>query len=299
MAATSEPAWEPHTVVDEAVVDAGPLRAFQALVDDGLPEVASGDPLPPLWHWLALPAWSPSSMLGIDGHPRRGSFLPPIDLPRRMFAGGQVTLHAPIPIDATVRREAEVTGVEHKRGRSGELVVVRTRTRLFVASALCLEERQDLIYRDAPTSPAEASAPVVQLPPPTEPAVPLRGTGAGEWVLHTDPTLLMRFSAATANAHRIHYDWPYATGVEGYPGLVVHGPLMSLLLAETARLSGLVDIRRLAHRNLAPLFCGEPATLCLAEDPDSPGTQIARLVSAETVRTSLSMATGSRGRGTP
>lgn len=289
MAATSEPGWEPHAVLDEAVVKAAPLVAFQTLVDDGLPAVGTGDALPPLWHWLALPDWSPSSLLSVDGHPRRGDFLPPIELPRRMFAGGEVRLHAPIAIGATVRREAAVTGVEHKQGRSGELVVVTTRTRLFDGATLCLEERQDLIYRDAAP---RASTPPTPLPPASEPAVPLHEIAAGEWALHTDPTVLMRFSAATANAHRIHYDWPYATGVEGYPGLVVHGPLMTLLLAETARLAGLADIRRLTHRNLAPLFCGDPATLRLAEEPDRPGTHIAQLVSAETVRTSLSIATG-------
>lgn len=291
--------WQPHVVTDEAVVETAPVAAFQALVDDGLPALAAGDPLPPLWHWLALPTWSPSSLLGADGHPRRGDFLPPIELPRRMFAGGEVTLHAPIPIGSTVRREAEVTGVECKHGRSGELVVVTTQTRLYAGATLCLEERQDLIYRDSPPpDPARAAPTRPALPPsgPVDPAVPLtavsEGSGGAAWALHTDPTLLMRFSAATANAHRIHYDWPYATGVEGYPGLVVHGPLMTLLLAEVVRLSGLGDVRRLAHRNLAPLFCGEPARLRLAEDPERPGAHLAQLVSAETVRTSLSITTG-------
>lgn len=282
--------WQPHVVSDEAVVEAGPIAAFQALVDDGMPALGVGDPLPPLWHWLALPTWSPSSQLGVDGHPRRGGFLPPIPLPRRMFAGGEVTLHAPIALGSTVRREAEVTGVEHKHGRSGELVVVTTRTRLYDGATLCLDERQDLIYRGAP--PRDPHTPPAPLPGAIDPAVPLERVGPGEWELHTDPALLMRFSAATANAHRIHYDWPYATGVEGYPGLVVHGPLMTLLLAESARLSGLADVRRLTHRNLAPLFCGDSARLHLAEEPDAPGTHRAHVVSAETVRTSLSLVTG-------
>lgn len=288
--------WQPHVVTDEAVVEAGPIAAFQALVDDGMPALGVGDPLPPLWHWLALPAWSPSSQLGVDGHPRRGGFLPPIPLPRRMFAGGEVTVHAPIPIGSTVRREAEVTGVERKRGRSGELVLVTTRTRLHLDGALCLEERQDLIYRDA--APPESDARPVPPPTPVEPAAPLARVAPDEWDLHTDPVLLMRFSAATANAHRIHYDWPYATGVEGYPGLVVQGPLMTLLLAETARLAGIAGIRRLTHRNLAPLFCGDAAQLHLAEDPDAPGAHLAQLVSAETVRTRLSIVTGPE-EGTP
>jgi len=283
--------WAPHTVVDEAVVETAPVAAFQALVDDGLPPVGTADVLPPLWHWLALPQWSPSALLGVDGHPRRGSFLPPVELPRRMFAGGEVRLYAPITIGATVRREAEVTDVEHKHGRSGELVVVTTRTRLFEGGTLCLEERQDLIYRDA--APRDPSAPVPPVPEAIDPAVPLAPQGAGEWALHTDPTLLMRFSAATANAHRIHYDWPYATGVEGYPGLVVHGPLMTLLLAETARLTGLDDIQSLSHRNLAPLFCGNPATLRLTPDDQRRDIHVARLVSGppgpQVVHTSLTL----------
>ncbi|MBB2893580.1 MaoC family dehydratase N-terminal domain-containing protein [Flexivirga oryzae] len=292
--------WRPHVVTDEAVAEAAPVAAFQALLDDGLPLLRAGDPLPPLWHWLALPIWPRSSALGADGHPRRGGFLPPIELPRRMFAGGEIILHAPIPIGSSVRRGAEVIGVEHKQGRSGALAVVTTRTRLHVGDTLCLEERQDLIYRSAP--PRDPDVPPAQPAPPmpVEPVVPAaplekvaEHDGGGEWVLRTDPTLLMRFSAATANPHRIHYDWPYATGVEGYPGLVVQGPLMTLLLAEAARLSGLADVRSLTHRNVAPLFCGDPGRLYLAADPDAPGTHLAHLVSAETVRTSLSIATGS------
>lgn len=283
-------AWEPHTVIDEAVVETVPLAAFQALVDDGLPILGAGDELPPLWHWLALPSWSPSSVLGTDGHPRRGSFLPPIELPRRMFAGGEVTLHAPIAIGSVVRREADVAGVEHKSGRSGDLVVVTTRTRLYHAATLCLEERQDLIFRgDAPRDPAAA---LPERPVASEPAVPLTQTAERVWRLRTDPTLLMRFSAATANAHRIHYDWPYATGVEGYPGLVVHGPLMTLLLAETARLAPPRGrITRLAHRNRAPLFCGQDAELRLTADAEEPERLVAELVSADTVCTSLTLTT--------
>lgn len=280
-------AWEPHTVTDHAVIEAAPLAAFQALVDDDLPVLRTGDELPPLWHWLALPQWSPSSVLGVDGHPRRGTFLPPIELPRRMFAGGEVTLHAPITIGSVVRREAEVTEVEHKSGRSGEFVVVTTRTRLYADATLCLEERQDLVYRaHAPRDPA---APPPEPPGTSQPAVPLTQVSDRVWRLHTDPTLLMRFSAATANAHRIHYDWPYATAVEGYPGLVVHGPLMTLLLAETARLappSG--RIVSLAHRNRAPLFCGQEAELRLSSAADA-GRLTAELVSADTVHTTLTL----------
>ncbi|MEX0426327.1 MaoC family dehydratase N-terminal domain-containing protein [Nocardioides sp. DS6] len=247
--------WEPHTVVDEALVDPAPVAALQVLLDDGLPPVGPGDPLPPLWHWVALPRWSPSSLLGLDGHPARGGFLPPVELPRRMFAGGEVTVHGPVRVGDVVRREAAVTSVEHKHGRSGELVVVTVVTRHFRGDVLAVEETQDLIYRGA--GGRSAPEPVRELAP----APPLARTGEWTWALRTDPSLLMRFSAATANAHRIHYDHPYATQVEGYPGLVVHGPLMTILLAEVARLEGVSGVTRLTHRNLAPLFCGAPATL--------------------------------------
>ena len=247
--------WKPHAVAEEALVDPAPVAALHALLDDDLPPLALGDPLPPLWHWVALPRWSRSSVLGPDGHPVRGGFLPPVALPRRMFAGGEVTFHAPVTVGDVVHREAAVTSVEHKHGRSGELVVVTVVTRLFARGALAVEESQNLIYR----GPGARSAPDPVRE--TTPARPLARVAAWEWSLHTDPTLLMRFSAATANAHRIHYDHPYATQVEGHPGLVVHGPLMTLLLAEVARIEGATGVTRLTHRNRAPLFCGEPAVL--------------------------------------
>ncbi|MGV9292624.1 FAS1-like dehydratase domain-containing protein [Amycolatopsis sp. NPDC003676] len=249
--------WEPHAVTTAELVDPAPVAALAALFDNGLPAPQPGDDLPPLWHWVALPRWPVSSELGSDGHPARGTFLPPIDLPRRMFAGGEVTMHRPPKIGETVTRRSIVDSVTEKSGRSGHLVIVVVRTVLSgVDGAPLVEERQDLIYREAGTTASEAA------PAPADLAgAPFRRSEDG-WDFATDPTLLMRFSAATANAHRIHYDWPYATRTEGYPGLVVHGPLMSLALAEVLRLdSPAARVTRLAHRNLAPLFCGQPAHL--------------------------------------
>lgn len=284
--------WEPRTVTDEAQVALGPVLALQSLLDDGLPTLGQGDPLPPLWHWVALPLWSRSGVLDVDGHPRRGTFLPPVPLPRRMFAGGRVHLLTPLRIGSTVRRKSVVTDVAEKHGRSGRLVVVDVATRLYDEDGrLAVDESQTLIYRAAALArtiregsvrPADAAA----LRPG---GPPLERRRPWEWTLSTDPTLLMRFSAATANAHRIHYDWPYATEVEGYPGLVVHGPLLALALAEVARLEGVTGITRLAHRNLAPLFCGMPATATQqreSADLDTGGTTLA-LVAKETPRTSL------------
>lgn len=190
-----------------------------------------------------------------------------------MFAGGTAAFPGTLRVGDTVRREARVESVTEKHGRSGTLVVVVVGVELYAPDGtLAVTEQQNLIYREAsavtgePPSPEPAAALV-----PGGPAVV--PDGPDRWRLVTDPTLLMRFSAATANAHRIHYDWPYATGVEGYPGLVVHGPLMTLALAETHRLGD--DDRHitgLAHRNLAPLLCAEPAVL--QSVPSESGTAV-------------------------
>lgn len=259
----SDTVWEPHTVVTEELLDPAPVAALAALFDDGLPAPAPGDPLPPLWHWVALPHWSTSSQLSVDGHPFRGSFLPPIELPRRMFAGGSIAFTGVLRVGDTVRREAVVESVTEKSGRSGKLTIVVTSTVLYAPDGTpAVTEKQNLIYREAAT-PAPGAPPAPETAATMVPAgPPLDPVGEGAWDFRTDPTLLMRFSAATANAHRIHYDWPYATGVEGYPGLVVHGPLMTLSLAETHRLSGDAEtVTALIHRNAAPLFCGQTATL--------------------------------------
>ncbi|WP_280241287.1 FAS1-like dehydratase domain-containing protein [Nocardia abscessus] len=261
-------AWQPHTVVTAEYVDPAPVAALSAVLDSGAPPVGVGDPLPPLWHWAALARWPMSSSIGPDGHPARGSFLPPVELPRRMFAGGEVRLHEEVAVGSTVRREARVVSVTSKTGRTGPLVVVDVEIRLYTEhGTLAVVERQNLIYREAakPGS-SDLTAPSA----PETPGPPLRRLAEWDWQLHTDPTVLMRFSAATANPHRIHYDWPYATGVEGYPGLVVHGPLMTLALAETIRRERPDPVPvRLRHRNLSPLFCSEPARIRRRDAPDA------------------------------
>ncbi|QWF84890.1 FAS1-like dehydratase domain-containing protein [Amycolatopsis sp. CA-230715] len=290
----SSPHWEPRTVITSERADPAPVAALAALFDDGIPAPRPGDELPPLWHWVALPRWPAAADLGPDGHPARGDFLPPVDLPRRMFAGGELTFHAPLHVGETVRRESTVESVTEKDGRSGKLVIAAVRTRLSTEDGmLAIDERQDLIYREAGSA--------AYTPPPVEDAAALRPSGSpfrraatGNWEFTTDPTLLMRFSAATANPHRIHYDWPYTTRVEGYPGLVVHGPLMSLALAEALRLDRVPGrVVRLAHRNKAPLFCGESARLDLAQCED--GCTADLIGPGGTVRTSLTVHIGLNG----
>lgn len=254
--------WQPHTITTDEVVEPAPVTALAALFDNGLPAPSPGDVLPPLWHWAALARWPVSSVLDTDGHPERGSFLPPVALPRRMFAGGEVAWHAPVTIGSTIRRQARVASVTEKSGRSGPMTIVVVRTRLYDSQGrLAVEETQDIVYRAAgAVAAAEPSAAEAAGLAPV--GSPLVRADDWDWHLTTDPTILMRFSAATSNAHRIHYDWPYATRVEGYPGLVVHGPLMTLALAEVARWeTGGQQASRLIHRNRAPLFCGHPARL--------------------------------------
>lgn len=241
------------------------VQAVGALFDDGLPVPGPGDILPPLWHWAALASWPAAGTTGADGHPAVGGIVPPRGKPRRMFAGGSVTFMDGLVVGDSVRQEQLVTSVEQKRGRSGDFIVVRTETRVFGGQGrIALVETQDLVYRDAAPRPEETSSRVA--PPAAEVVDPLMSRSSdGAWRFVTDPTKLIRFSSATCNSHRIHYDEPYAVGVEGYPGLVVHGPLMTMALAEVIRLSGFAELRRIEHRNHQPLFCGEAAEMVVEE----------------------------------
>jgi 3-methylfumaryl-CoA hydratase len=260
-----------HQRVDAVVmVDPAPVHALAALFDDGLPAPGPGDPLPPLWHWAALASWAPGRSTGPDGHPRVGEFLPDVGKPRRMFAGGRVALHRPLVVGTQVRRTDEVVSVTPKSGRQGDFVLVEVRTTIEDASGrLALEERQDLVYRDqaVPQSVAATPSKAAQHEAiPVAPALLARGED-DVWRFSTDPTKLMRFSAATSNGHRIHYDLDYATQVECYPGLVVHGPLMSITLAEVLRREG-TPVTALDHRGLRPLFCGARAEVRRRAEPD-------------------------------
>lgn len=253
----------------QEVVEPARVQALAALFDDGLGTPGIGDLLPPLWHWAALPSWPAAGLIGPDGHPTIGGFMPDTGLPRRMFAGGRVILHAPVPVGATVRRTDEVVSATPKEGRSGRLVIVVVETRIHVPTpsggeVLAITEQQDIVYREA--RDPDASRPALLPQPPIAPRL-LTARPDGVFDFATDPVRLMRFSAATSNGHRIHYDWPYTTGVEGYPGLVVHGPLMTLSLAEVARLTRPeAAAYRFEHRSNAPLFCGQPARVVATGD---------------------------------
>jgi 3-methylfumaryl-CoA hydratase len=232
---------------------AAPLAGLAATLDRvGEPEPLPGSVLPPLAHWLYFLPQAPAHEIGADGHPRRGGFLPPVPLPRRMWAGGRLEFHRDLRVGDEVERRSTIARVDAKQGRSGALVFVTVRHEIGDAEGIALSEEHDIVYREEPgagsTSPAPAPAP------------------AGEdfhRVIVPDPVLLFRYSALTFNGHRIHYDRSYVTEVEGYPGLVVHGPLVATLLVDLLRRE-LPDarLRRFAFKAASPLFDIHPFTLC-------------------------------------
>lgn len=256
-----------ETVADDLPL--GPALSARAVLDDSEPEPRAGDALPPLWQWLYFLPRAAQSRLGPDGHPQRGGFLPPVDLPRRMFAGARLTIHQPLRLGRPAVREGEIRTIEDKQGAGGRLVFVTALYRFSQDGDLCLEEEQDVVYR-APGPPLAAPQPADWPPLPAD---------AWSRVITPDPMLLFRFSAITFNAHRIHYDRPYATEVEGYPGLVVHGPLTAMLLMDLLRRHEPRPLARFSFRAKAPLFDlapvrlvgrrqGESAILLEAQGPD-------------------------------
>jgi 3-methylfumaryl-CoA hydratase len=235
-------------------------QAVAAMLDLDPAPYVEGAALPPLWQWFYFLPRAPQQRLSSDGHPERGDFLPPIPLPRRMFAGSRLTVHAPLRLGRPARREGEITNVALKQGKSGTLAFVTVRYRFTQAGVLCLDEEQDIVYR-------EPGAPV---PAPVPAALPALPPGAWTRTVQPDTRLLFRFSALTFNAHRIHYDRPYAMHEEGYPGLVVHGPLTAVLLAELVRRHAADRaITRFAFKGLAPLFDGAPLRLEGRADGDA------------------------------
>ena len=233
-----------------------PALALAATLDRDASGLAHGDPLPPLWHWIYFTPKAPAREIGVDGHPRRGGFLPPVSLPRRMWAGGRLEFHAPIRIGDALSRTSTITDVRRREGKTGALVFVTVRHEIMRDGQPLLSEEHDIVYRDLP-QPGAAS-------PPPEPA-PTDESTARRVV--PDPVLLFRYSALTFNGHRIHYDRSYVTEVEGYPGLIVHGPLIATLLVDEARRQrpDLV-VRRFSFKAVQPLFDIDPFELCCRFD---------------------------------
>ena len=248
--------WEgrSETLADE--VTAAPVRGLSATLDRVDPDPAAGTSLPPLWHWLYFLPRHRQSELGPDGHARLGGFLPPVPLPRRMWAGGRLQWHAPLRVGDAVQRTSRIVSVTHKAGRTGDLVFVLVRHEVRNGAGLALSEEHDIVYRAA----AQPGDPV---PPPQ--AAPAQAAWSREIV--PDDVLLFRYSALTFNGHRIHYDRQYVTQVEGYPGLVVHGPLIATLLVDLLRRQlPQATVTRFSFKAVRPTFdlhpfrvCGEPS----------------------------------------
>jgi len=250
-------AWVGKSETREDVIDARPLVLLSATLDrDDLPP-RPGDAVPPLWHWLYfLPAYRQSEV-GPDGHAKRGGFLPPVPLPRRMWAGSRIEWHRPLAVGATARRDSRIVSVTPKRGQSGELVFVVVRHEISVAGDLALTEEHDIVYRDlAPADPERRKTPATPPAAWTRRIVP-------------DDVLLFRYSALTFNSHRIHYDRRYVTEIEGYPGLVVHGPLLATLLVDLLRRHRPDPVlRRFEFRATKPLFDVAPFDVCGRPEDD-------------------------------
>ncbi|VWB17357.1 FAS1-like dehydratase domain-containing protein [Burkholderia metallica] len=246
-------AWVGRSEESADRITHAPIRLLRATLDyadaSALPAA-----LPPLWHWLYFLPGERQSNIGVDGHPRRGGFLPPVALPRRMWAGGRLQFLRPLAVDAPVQRRSTITNVQSKSGRSGQLVFVTVLHEISDAQGVAIREEQDIVYRDAPP-PASAGAPA----PAPLPAPPDEQYSR---IVMPDPVLLMRFSALTFNGHRIHYDRPYAMREEGYPGLVVHGPLIAMLLLEELRRTHPdKTVRRFEFKAVSPLFDTAPFTV--------------------------------------
>jgi len=244
-------------------------QSAQALFDAAGPALTDGDALPPLWHWFHFLPRAPQSLLDDDGHPQRGGFLPPIPYPRRMFAGARLQLHRPLVIGRPAQREARISDVVLKSGKSGSLAFVTVALRFVQQGELCIEEEQDIVYREPG---GRVAAPVAPVGPVTAPWPPLP-EACWTRVLQPDSRMLFRFSALTFNAHRIHYDRSYASEVEGYPGLVVHGPLTAMLLAQLVSKSTARPMRAFSFRGAAPLFDLGPVRLLGTLEGDSVALQ--------------------------
>lgn len=238
--------WHPADQEATEVVGTEGPEFFSALLDQPNPVVKDGDPLPPLWHWFMFLPVYPQSEIGGDGHPRDAAFTPPIPDRRRMFGGGRVSVTAPLRCGDEVVKRSSATSIRAKEGGSGPLLLVTVRSEFSVDGTVRLVEEQDIVYLQAKPAVGKPPEPPSGATPPD-----------AQWrlTLDPDPTLLFRFSSLTRNAHRIHYDREYATGVEGHRGLVVHGPLLGLLMLELPRrFAPALSLETLSWRLKAPTF---------------------------------------------
>ncbi len=242
--------WIGRTQETGEVIDLLRARAMQATLDDPAPSLQAGDPLPPLWHWLYFWNATPQATPGPDGHAARGEFLPPVNLPRRMLAGGRIKFLRPLTAGTMAKRRSTVVDVTVKQGSSGQLIFVTIEHEISDKTGPCIQEEQDVVFRELAKPgevPRREAAPAV---------LPWRQQ------VTPDPVLLFRYSALTFNGHRIHYDLKYATEEEDYPGLVVHGSLLATLMAGLVRRQAPDrQVTAFQYRALRPVFDTAPFTV--------------------------------------
>ena len=248
--------WIGKSEVQFDTLEPARSHALLSALGDTVTPVSEGK-LPLLHHWLYFWDVRPSADLGADGHPQRGGFLPPVPLPRRMWAGGRIKFIAALRLGERVERKSRILAVEGKRGKSGPLVFVTIRHELVGKNGLAIVEEQDIVFRDAAV-PGSFIRPANPAPKPSQ------------WrrEIVPDTVMLFRYSALTMNGHRIHYDRPYAIAEEAYPGLVVHGPLQATLLADFAERKLERPLTRFEYRGLAPAFDQESLGICACMDDD-------------------------------
>jgi 3-methylfumaryl-CoA hydratase len=233
-------------------ITAMPLAALSATLDRDDPDPVAGTEVPPLWHWLYFTPLARASELGPDGHPRRGGFLPPVPSPRRMWAGGRLRFDHPLRTGDEAARVSRIVDVSGKQGRSGALVFVTVSHEIANPGGVAITEEHDIVYRDHPSPGAATARP--------QPA-PENEQFSRE--ITPDPVLLFRYSALTFNGHRIHYDRSYVTEVEGYPGLVVHGPLIATLLLDLLRRERpQARVQGFTFKAVSPIFDIHRFTVC-------------------------------------
>jgi 3-methylfumaryl-CoA hydratase len=300
-----------------------PARALGGLLGVPVPDVAGGDGLPLLWHWLYLLDRPAQADLGPDGHPLRGTIAAyPGQGRRRMWAGGRVRTSGRLRCGELATKRSRALSVQEKQGRSGPLTFIVVEHQILQRGQVVIDEQQDIVYRE-PASPAVSASPMAPASPaspdspmaPVSPAAPVRparpagstgqhparpdeghavGPGDGDWVINVSPTLLFRFSALTYNAHRIHYDRDYARQVEGYPGLLTHGPLQALAMAEAARAAGYPCDDQDAHlhfgyRLTAPLFDFQGMVVSAVRSQDAMLTAVRDTTGRQTATATLTI----------
>jgi 3-methylfumaryl-CoA hydratase len=247
--------WIGRTASAGDVITPRLAQELGVTLDRDGPRPREGDTCPLAIHWCLAPPMVPQSRLGPDGHPARGDFLPPVPLPRRMWAAGRLEFFDSLRVGDSVERHSKIADVNIKEGRSGRLCFIAVGHEISTPRGLALKERHDIVYRDAPSGDAKQNAPAREEP------------RKAQWseAKSADAVMLFRYSALTFNGHRIHYDRQYVAEVEGYPGLIVHGPLQATLLIEFAASIRSVGPRVFSFRALNPLFDGQEFTLNAAE----------------------------------